>query len=270
MKLLIIGVTLAAFASTAPLNAQILPAGRIPSTSRGGTIDGSWYPVGRDGNGNAIYERRTRDGNGNIVVQRARRDGNGNLTIISTRTVLNNDDRRDCDFARTTNTVGDIILGRSSTGSTNCRDDRRNRVDGGWYQVGRGRNNNSIWERRTHDANGNVVIQRARRNADGTFTVFSTRVVRNGDDRRIGRGGDDDDRRIGRDRDDDDDQGENEHDRGRGKGHGHHGSHGHGDDDDDDRSFSRGDDGFFGSSNAVLRGNGRGRGQSHGKHGDRD
>ena len=88
--------------------------------------------------------------NGNIVIQRARRESNGNMTIISSRTVANNGNGNygNCDYNRTSNSVGDIIFGR--TNDVNC-DDNGNRVDGGWYQVGRGRDNNSIYERRTRD-----------------------------------------------------------------------------------------------------------------------
>jgi hypothetical protein len=181
MKAVIITLTLAGLVSTAPLDAQILGSGRpTPSTNRGTVIDGSWHVVGRDGNGNTIYERRTTDRNGNIIIQRARRDGNGNMSIISTRTVRNDDNRnrRNCDYNRTTNRVGDIIFGRSN--DVYC-DDVGNRVDGGWYQVGRGPNNNSVYERRTRDANGNLVIQKARRNPDGTFRILSTRYANDND-----------------------------------------------------------------------------------------
>lgn len=81
----------------------------------------------------------------------------------------------DCNYARTTNTVGDIIYGRTNV-VTDCRD-VYSREDGAWYQVGRGRNNNSIYERRVRNANGDLVIQRARRNSNGTFTILSTRVA---------------------------------------------------------------------------------------------
>ena len=81
----------------------------------------------------------------------------------------------DCTYARTTNSVGDIIFGRTSI-VTNCRD-VYSREDNAWYQVGRGRDNNSIYERRIRNANGNLVIQRARRNPNGTFTIFNTRVA---------------------------------------------------------------------------------------------
>src|SRR5882762_7938926 len=163
MKAVIITLALAGLA-TAPLDAQILGS-RLPtpstSTNTGVYANGQWQVIGRDGNGNTIYERRTQDRNGNIIVQRARRNSNGSMTIIST------------------NSVGDIIFGRTNT-NVNC-DDNGNRVDGGWYQVGRGANNNSIYERRTRDANGNLVIQRARRNSNGSFTILSTRYASDND-----------------------------------------------------------------------------------------
>ncbi|HZF72257.1 MAG TPA: hypothetical protein VEZ51_02435 [Gemmatimonadaceae bacterium] len=87
--------------------------------------------------------------------------------------------RNDCSYVRTTNTVGDIIFGRANV-ATNCRD-VYSREDGAWYQVGRGRDNNSIYERRVRNANGTLVIQRARRNPDGTFTIFSTRTATTND-----------------------------------------------------------------------------------------
>ncbi|MDP9204044.1 MAG: hypothetical protein M3P12_01130 [Gemmatimonadota bacterium] len=181
MKAVIITLALAGLATSASVDAQVLGT-RLPtpSTSRGTTINGQWQVVGRDANGYTIYERRTTDRNGNIVIQRARRDANGNMTIISSRTVASNDrrDNRNCDYNRTSNSVGDIIFGRSN--DTYC-DDVGNRVDGGWYQVGRGPNNNSVYERRTRDANGNLIIQKARRNPDGTFRILSTRYANDSD-----------------------------------------------------------------------------------------
>jgi len=86
--------------------------------------------------------------------------------------------RTDCTYARTTNSVGDIIFGRTS--AANCAD-VRTRENGIWYQEGRGPNNNSIYVRRVLD-NGIWVIQRGRLNADGrTFTVFSSRPARTSD-----------------------------------------------------------------------------------------
>jgi len=87
--------------------------------------------------------------------------------------------RNDCTYSRTTSTVGDIIFGRTNL-ATNCRD-VYSREDGAWYQVGRGRDNNSIYERRVRDGNGNLVIQRARRNPNGTFTILSSRIATSND-----------------------------------------------------------------------------------------
>jgi hypothetical protein len=80
-----------------------------------------------------------------------------------------------CSYRRSTNSVGDVIFGRTNTAS-NCQD-VYSRDDGAWYQVGRGRNNNSIYERRVTDSRGNLIIQRARRNPNGTFTILSTRTA---------------------------------------------------------------------------------------------
>lgn len=187
MKILTIALALAGLASTAPLNAQILS--RLPGGSQT-TVNGSWTLVGRDGSGNQIYERRVQDRNGNIVVQRARRDVNGNMSIISSNTVNvgNNGNNRnnDCTYAQSTNTVGDIIFGRTSA-NTNC-DDRNSRVSGGWYQVGRDGSGSRVYERQTTDNNGNVIIQHARRNSNGSFTILNTRVVRNKNNNGRGRG----------------------------------------------------------------------------------
>jgi hypothetical protein len=234
MKAVILALGLAGIASTAPLKAQI--PGRAPTStiSRNTSIDGSWRVVGQDRYG-TIYERQTYDANGNIIVQRARRDANGNFQILSTRTVQRNGTSRDCQLASSTGTVGDIILGRNSTNSTvDCRSDRR-AVDGVWRQVGRGRNNNSVYERRTYDANGNVIVQKARRNPDGTFSILSSHTVRGNRGINGSRGDDNDDRRFDRRR---------------------------GDDDDDDRGFNnrRGDDDDERFGNSERRGNGRGKG----------
>ena len=179
MKTFVITLALASLATTATLDAQIAN-GRppVPTRSTSVGVDGSWRVVGRDGSGRTIYERRTRDGNGNIRVQRAVRDGNGNYRIISTNTVQDNRNRRNCDYTQSTNSIGDIIFGRSN--DVDC-DDYDNRVDNGWYQVGRGRDNNSIYERRTRDRNGNLIIQRARRNSNGTLTIISTRYANDND-----------------------------------------------------------------------------------------
>jgi hypothetical protein len=234
MKAVILALALAGVASAAPLTAQV-PGRRVPTstTSRNTSIDGSWRVVGQDQYG-TIYERRTYDGNGNVIVQRARRDADGNFQILSTRTERGSNGN-DCRYANSTGTVGDIILGRN--GSVDCRNDSNNRraVDGVWRQVGRGRNNNSVYERRTYDANGNVVVQKARRNPDGTFRILSSHTVRGNQGVRNRNGGDDRDRGFDRR---------------------------HGDDDDDDRGFDRrrGDDGDERFSNSEQRGRGHGKG----------
>jgi len=173
MKVLVITLALAGLASTATLNAQVYGSRPLPSTNTSINVDGQWRVVGRDGNGNTIYERRTQDRNGNILVQRAVRDSRGNMSIISSNSIGNVNSRNsNCAYNQSTNSVGDIIFGRSGS-NVNCTD-VGTRVDGGWYQVGQGRNNNSIYERRVRDRNGNLVIQRARRNPDGTFTILNT------------------------------------------------------------------------------------------------
>jgi hypothetical protein len=93
----------------------------------------------------------------------------------SAGTVLSPTRTNDCSYVRTTNSVGDIVLGRANV-ATNCQD-VYSREDGSWYQVGRGRDNNSIYERRISNSNGALVIQRARRNPNGTFTILSTRTA---------------------------------------------------------------------------------------------
>jgi hypothetical protein len=117
MKSFIIAAALAGLAATTPLSAQgrIIPTNRTNQTncsyngstvgsivfgrnsssncrygSNGNRVDGQWYQIGQDGNGNVIYERRVQDGNGNIILQRARQDAYGNMSIISSQNVGNN------------------------------------------------------------------------------------------------------------------------------------------------------------------------------------
>jgi hypothetical protein len=221
MKAVILALAIAGVASTASLNAQIVGT-RLPtpstSTSRGTTVNGSWQVVGQDRYG-TLYERRTYDGNGNIVVQTARRDVNGNFSIINTRTVRDNNTNRDCAYANSNGTVGDIIYGRS--GATNCNYSNGS-ADGVWRQVGQGRNNNSVYERRTYDRNGNLVVQKARRNPDGSFRILSTRTVNanRGVQNRNGNGnGNGSYDRSGNDDNDDRYNNSEQNSRGRGKGH---------------------------------------------------
>lgn len=63
---------------------------------------GVWYPIGRDGNGNVIYERRVRDRNGRIIAERARsRDGRTLARIASNgNSRINRDSDDDSDRRR--------------------------------------------------------------------------------------------------------------------------------------------------------------------------
>jgi len=157
MKVFVITLALAGLASAATLDAQILGSRPVPTSSGSVNVDASWRVAGRD--------------------------RNGNMQIINSRTEVvnngNNNGRNDCAYNQSSNTVGDIIFGRSNN-NVDCTDNGT-RVDGGWYQVGRGRDNNSIYERRVRDRNGNLVIQRARRNSNGGFTILSTRRANDND-----------------------------------------------------------------------------------------
>jgi len=154
--------------------------------------------------------------------------------------VQRNGNSRDCQLASTNGTVGDIILGRS--GTTNCTNGRGT-ADGVWRQVGQGRNNNSVYERRTYDANGNLVVQKARRNSNGTFTILSTHTVR----------GNQGVRNRGRD---DDDQGEDNDDRGRGRKHS-----------DNDDGYNNGNYGYNSGDYQYNTNDARYNDAEHKKHG---
>lgn len=184
MKVLVIALALAGLASTATLSAQVVGNSRVTGNSQGAVLNGSWTVVGRDRMGQ-IYERRMQDRNGNIVLQRAHRGPDGNLSIFSSQTVGSvntnyNNGNNTCSYSRSTNSVGDIIFGRATANTCN---DVYTRDDGAWYQVGQGANNNSIYERRTYDSNGNLVIQRGRRNRNGSFTIMSTRAYNSASDK---------------------------------------------------------------------------------------
>lgn len=59
---------------------------------------GVWYPVGRDSNGNVIYERRVRDRSGRTITERARsRDGRTLARIGSNDNIRMGRDRDDDD-----------------------------------------------------------------------------------------------------------------------------------------------------------------------------
>jgi hypothetical protein len=221
MKVLVITLALAGLASTATLNAQVYGSRPIPTSNGSINVDGSWRVVGRDGSGNTIYERRTQDRNGNILVQRARRDSRGNMSIISSNTISNTSNRNstNCSYNQSTNTVGDIIFGRNGS-NVNCNDNGT-RVDGGWYQVSQGGNNNSIYERRVTDSNGNLIIQRARRNSNGSFTIISSRAANSNDGQWQNRQG-----KQSRKSQRDDNNNNNNNNNGRGRGNNKHGDNG--------------------------------------------
>lgn len=65
-----------------------------------------WYPVGRDANGNVIYERRVRNSDGRVVVERARSTSGGNLERISSRRGSRIDRDTDRDSERRAGRVG--------------------------------------------------------------------------------------------------------------------------------------------------------------------
>lgn len=228
-------------------NMSIISSNTVSNTGYGTSVDGSWRVVGRDGSGNTIYERRVTDRNGNIVVQRARRDVNGNMSIISSNTIGNVNSRNsNCAYTQSTNSVGDIIFGRSNT-NVNC-DDVGNRVDGGWYQVGQGRDNNSIYERRVRDRNGNLVIQRARRNPNGTFTILNTHRYDDKSDKQWRKEQQRQEKELRKDQREQDKQlrkSERDHD-------------------DDNRPVVRADDRSFGSNASDEHGNGHGKGKHKG------
>jgi hypothetical protein len=309
MKVLVITLALAGLASTAKLDAQILGSRPLPSTNASINVDGSWRVVGRDGNGNTIYERRTQDRNGNILVQRAVRDSRGNMSIISSNTVSNgsygvgtsvdgswrvvgrdgngntiyerrtqdrngnilvqravrdsrgnmsiissntignvNNRNSNCSYNQSTNSVGDIIFGRSGS-NVNCTDNGT-RVDGGWYQVGQGRDNNSIYERRVRDSNGNLVIQRARRNPNGSFTILSSRAYNDNNDKQWRKAQQQQQKEMRKQqREQDKEYRKSQHDN-----------------DDYNRQVVRADDRSNGSGNVEASDNGHGKGNGKGKH----
>lgn len=255
MKMFAITLALAGSAAIAPLSAQARPVILNPVQQSGtncaytrtnstvGDVifgrantsncqdvysreDGAWYQIGR---GNT-YERRITDRNGNLVIQHARLNRNGTFTILNTRSAVNDKQwrkaqqrqanaRQDCTYSQSTNSVGDIIFGRSGNNTTNCVDNTSNRVNGGWYQVGRD-NNGPIYERQTRDRNGNLIIQRARRNSNGTLSVISTRNAGN-----VNGGYNNSTYNNGtyNSRDRENEQGDNDNDHGKGKKYKDHG-----------------------------------------------
>src|SRR4030081_154753 len=75
--------------------------------------------------------------------------------------------RQDCTNSQRSGSVSDIILGRRSPSTVGCVDNRTNQQanGGGWYEVGNDGYGGTIYERQTRDRNGNIIVQRARRDA---------------------------------------------------------------------------------------------------------
>jgi hypothetical protein len=89
--------------------------------------------------------------------------------------------RQDCTNSQQSGSVSDIILGRRSASTVGCVDNRTNRQvnGGGWYEVGNDGYGGTIYERQTRDRNGNIIVQRARRDVYGNMSIISTRNVGN-------------------------------------------------------------------------------------------
>jgi len=186
MKQFMIGAALTALAAAAPLGAQGrngnqgVPPGQMPPAGMCRIwIDG--VPPGRQPRPTDCATARARVPVNGRVIYGSNTNNNGRYgTTSNSRYPGSNTNSRypnsqDCTYSRSTNSVGDIIFGRSGN-NTNCVDNTNNRVSGGWYQVSADRYG-QIYERQTRDRNGNLIIQRARRNQNGTLSVISTRNV---------------------------------------------------------------------------------------------
>ncbi|MFS8086933.1 MAG: hypothetical protein ACMG6H_14970 [Acidobacteriota bacterium] len=77
-----------------------------------------------------------------------------------------------------------IIDNRDRSGTSGCSwweincSNANSSRGGGWYQVGRDRHGDLIYERRVIDRKGNTVIQTARRERNGRLHVINTRRVK--------------------------------------------------------------------------------------------
>jgi hypothetical protein len=167
--------------------------------------------------------------------------------------------RQNCTNTRTSGSVSDIIMGRTSASSVGCVDNRNSQQvnGGGWYQVGNDGYGGTIYERQTQDQYGNVIVQRARRDRYGNMSIISTRNVGNNgtynnggyNNGRNGNGSYNNRRRGNNDGDDDDDQGNYQNGQ-------------------DGRWQNSGNQNGRGNDN-NRRGNGRGKNKGdHGNHGD--
>jgi hypothetical protein len=95
---------------------------------------------------------------------------------------------RECTFQRTS-TIAGVIFGRRDA-NVECRPTGRREL-GAWYEIGRDRSGNRIYQRRVRLADGTIVLQRARRGRNGSLAVFDSRYPGSAVDRDT----DDDDRR---------------------------------------------------------------------------
>jgi hypothetical protein len=181
-----------------------VPPGRQPRATDCGTAERN-----RPANARVIYGDNTRSG---IYDRGGIYDRNGDGRI----------DNRDGVYGRDgdiydRNGDGRIDSRDRNTGCAwydpNCVNSRSGNV-GSWQVAGRDSNGRTIYVRRRVDSNGNVIIERARRNVLGQYTVIDRQVQSSGSrnsggkyDRVLnGRRGDDsdnDDRWDRRDRDDD-------------------------------------------------------------------
>jgi hypothetical protein len=248
MKQIIMSVALTAFAAVAPLGAQGrngnqgIPPGQMPPAGMCRIwING--VPPGR--------QPRPTD----CATARARVPANARV-IYGSNTNNGRYNNQDCTYSRSTNSVGDIIFGRTGN-NTNCVDNSNRRVSGGWYQVGNDRYG-AVYERRTRDRNGNLIVQRARRNSNGTLSVFSTRNVGSNGTYNNGR---DNDGRYNNDRYNNDQDNSGRYDNARYDNSGNNGTWNSRRDRDDD---DQGDDNE-GRGKDKDKGHGKGHGNGHGK-----
>jgi hypothetical protein len=84
---------------------------------------------------------------------------------------------RECTFERTS-TIAGVIFGRRDA-NLECRSTGRREL-GAWYEVGRNRNGDRIYQRRVRLADGTIVVQRARRTRTGSLVLSGVRYPRAG------------------------------------------------------------------------------------------
>ena len=149
---LALGIGAAALAISTPASAQTgcrwydvncrlatgdVRTGDVRTTGR--TVDGSWQLIGRDANGNAIYQRRRIDGNGNVVIERARRDALGRMVIIDrdidNRSNRNNRNNRNVNNTRRYEKNGMICTYKENSEGYKEHCKYRKNKSGGLYRI---------------------------------------------------------------------------------------------------------------------------------------